>query len=72
MTKKTSKRSSDTKIRNMRQGQVKIKLDLKKPSPSSPPLPLPFPPTQRVEQIVAKLVAKPRLARFPNAFIIIW
>ncbi|RGB26235.1 hypothetical protein C1646_721695 [Rhizophagus diaphanus] len=69
MTKKTSKRSSDTKIRNMRQGQVKIKLDLKKPSPSSPPLPLPFPPTQRVEQIVAKLVAKPRLARFPNAFI---
>lgn len=69
MVKKTSKRASDAKIRNMRQGQVKIKLDLKKPSPSSPPLPLPFPPTQRVEQIVAKLVAKPRLARFPNAFI---
>jgi hypothetical protein len=68
MTKKTSKRSN-TKIHNMKQGQAKIKLDLKKPAPSSPPLPLPFPPTQKVEQIVAKLVAKPRLARFPNAFI---
>ncbi|CAG8478791.1 5677_t:CDS:2 [Rhizophagus irregularis] len=34
----------------------KEEADLKKPSPSSPPLPLPFPPTQRVEQFVAKLV----------------
>ncbi|GBB95887.1 hypothetical protein RclHR1_02640001 [Rhizophagus clarus] len=67
--KKTSKRSLDNKAHKMRQGQVKIKLDIKKPTPSCPPLPLPFPPTQRVEQIVAKLVAKPRLARFPNAFI---
>ncbi|RIA86251.1 hypothetical protein C1645_779994 [Glomus cerebriforme] len=69
MTKKNFKRSSETKIPAMRQGQTKIKLNLRKSPPTSPPLPLPFPPTQRVEQIVAKLVAKPRLVRFPNAFI---
>ncbi|CAB4402580.1 unnamed protein product [Rhizophagus irregularis] len=74
MSKKASKTSTVTKFRIMRQSQVKITLDLKKPSPSSPasslPLPLPFPPTQSIEQIVAKLVAKPSLGRFPNAFIL--
>ncbi|CAB4412462.1 unnamed protein product [Rhizophagus irregularis] len=74
MSKKASKTSTVTKFRIMRQSQVKITLDLKKPSPSSPasspPLPLPFPLTQSIEQIVAKLVAKSSLGRFPNAFIL--
>ncbi|CAG8574084.1 1774_t:CDS:2, partial [Racocetra persica] len=37
--------------------------------PILPPLPLPYPPATRVEKIVEKLISKPKLARFPNAFI---
>ncbi|CAH1760949.1 12729_t:CDS:2, partial [Entrophospora sp. SA101] len=53
----------------MQQGQQKIKLDIKKPRSILPPLELPYPPKIELDSVVAKLVSKPKLARFPNAFI---
>ncbi|CAG8445588.1 13587_t:CDS:1 [Dentiscutata erythropus] len=68
--KLTSKRAeAQKKIKVFQRGEQKIKLDIHRERPILPPLPLPYPPATRVEKIVEKLISKPKLARFPNAFI---
>ncbi|CAG8439430.1 418_t:CDS:1 [Scutellospora calospora] len=57
------------KMKLIQRGEQKIKLDIHRERPILPPLPLPYPPATRVEKIVEKLISKPKLARFPNAFI---
>ncbi|CAG8579864.1 11403_t:CDS:2 [Acaulospora colombiana] len=51
-------------------GQQKIKLSINKPRGVLPPLSLPYPPKIDLQKMVAKLASKPKLARFPNAFIL--
>ncbi|KAF0392083.1 MATA-HMG [Gigaspora margarita] len=69
--RKQSRKRVDTqkKIGPMQRGQQKIKLLMNKPRGVLPPLPLPFPPQVQLQKMVAKLASKPKLARFPNAFI---
>ncbi|CAG8450208.1 663_t:CDS:1 [Cetraspora pellucida] len=69
--KKLQNKRTETqkKIKLFQRGEQKIKLDIHRERPILPPLPLPYPPATRVEKIVEKLVSKPKLARFPNAFI---
>ncbi|CAJ0642684.1 12393_t:CDS:1, partial [Entrophospora sp. SA101] len=66
---KRNNHASSKKFGLMQQGQQKIKLDIKKPRSILPPLELPYPPKIELDSVVAKLVSKPKLARFPNAFI---
>lgn len=68
--KMPSKRAeAQKKVKLFQRGEQKIKLDIHRERPILPPLPLPYPPATRVEKIVEKLISKPKLARFPNAFI---
>lgn len=70
-TMKQTRKRVDTQKKNglMQRGQQKIKLTINKPRGSLPPLPLPYPPEIDLQKMVAKLASKPKLARFPNAFI---
>ncbi|CAG8690717.1 7983_t:CDS:2 [Cetraspora pellucida] len=59
------------KIKHLTHHEQKIQLEIRKEHTLLPPLP--FPPTIQIEDLVAKLTSKtskPKLARFPNAFII--
>ncbi|CAG8470611.1 11992_t:CDS:1 [Racocetra fulgida] len=70
-SRRQSRKRVDTqkKIGPMQRGQQKIKLLMNKPRGVLPPLPLPYPPQVQLQKMVAKLASKPKLARFPNAFI---
>ncbi|RHZ79245.1 hypothetical protein Glove_150g59 [Diversispora epigaea] len=70
-TMKQTRKRVDTQKKNglMQRGQQKIKLTINKPRGCLPPLPLPYPPEIDLQKMVAKLASKPKLARFPNAFI---
>ncbi|CAG8553529.1 1495_t:CDS:1 [Dentiscutata erythropus] len=69
--RKQSRKRVDTQKKNgpMQRGQQKIKLLMNKPRGVLPPFPLPYPPQVQLQKMVAKLASKPKLARFPNAFI---
>ncbi|CAG8465472.1 3432_t:CDS:1 [Scutellospora calospora] len=69
--KKQQNKRAQKKIKHFPHHEQKIHLDIRKKHTLLPPLP--FPPTIQIEDLVAKLTSKtskPKLARFPNAFII--
>ncbi|CAG8669288.1 1763_t:CDS:1 [Racocetra fulgida] len=69
--KKQANKRAQKKIKHLPHHEQRIHLDIRKEHTLLPPLP--FPPTIQIEDLVAKLTSKtskPKLARFPNAFII--
>ncbi|RIB18106.1 hypothetical protein C2G38_2086613 [Gigaspora rosea] len=69
--KKQPNKRAQKKIKHLPHHEQRIHLDIRKKHTLLPPLP--FPPTIQIEDLVAKLTSKtskPKLARFPNAFII--
>ncbi|CAG8755796.1 12840_t:CDS:2 [Dentiscutata erythropus] len=69
--KKQPSKRAQKKIKHLPHHEQRIHLDIRKKHTLLPPLP--FPPMIQIEDLVAKLTSKtskPKLARFPNAFII--
>ncbi|CAG8511588.1 2825_t:CDS:2 [Diversispora eburnea] len=72
--KKSTKRvdknhKKNRSLKSIQRGEQKIKLDIHKERLILP-YKLPFPPSTQVDELVAKLILKPKLARFPNGFIL--